>query len=227
MNQMTDLAANSGHWAEVMRALPMMLAGLKYTLMISVVSMVIALVLGFFVTALRLSKYAVARAFAFVYVQLFRAFSTYVYILFIYFGLSAFLRIDMPPVQAAILALSLLNSAYIAEIYRSAVVNIDPGLREAAICTGLNRRQAFIHAVLPQAAYQAFPSLLNQFIVILRDSSIVGVIGVADIMFVASKAASVNYLQFEYFTAVAAVFVLIVFVISRLGDVVEKKLAPP
>lgn len=219
--------ANPSHWGEVLHALPVMLAGLKYTALISIVSMAISLAAGWIVTALRLSGNPLARAIAFAYVQLFRAFSTYVYILFIYFGLAAFFRVNMPPVEAAILALSLLNSAYISEIYRSAVLNTDPGLREAAICTGLTKWQAFVHAVLPQAARQAFPSLLNQFIVILRDSSIVGVIGVADIMFVASKAASVNYLQFEYYTAVAAVFVLIVFLVSRLGDWFERKLAPP
>jgi len=219
--------ATSSNWAEVLQAFPAMLAGLKYTAIISLASMLISLVVGWLITAMRLSRNPLARGFAFAYVQLFRAFSTYVYILFIYFGLAAFFKINMPPVEAAILALSLLNSAYISEIYRSAVLNIDAGLREAAICTGLSKRQAFVHAVLPQAARQAFPSLLNQFIIILRDSSIVGVIGVTDIMFVASKAASVRYLQFEYYTAVAVVFVLIVFLISRLGDFVERKLAPP
>lgn len=226
MNELTAAAAGS-QWGEVLRALPVMLAGLKYTLFISLTSMLFALVLGWIITAMRVSQNGLFRTFAFAYVQLFRAFSTYVYILFIYFGLAAFFRFNIPPVQAAIIALSLLNSAYISEIYRSAFMNVDPGLREAAICTGLNRQQAFVHAVLPQAAFMAFPSLLNQFIVVLRDSSIVGVIGVADIMFVASKAASVNYLQFEYFTAVAVVFVLLVFFISRLGDLIERKLAPP
>jgi His/Glu/Gln/Arg/opine family amino acid ABC transporter permease subunit len=222
-----NLAADPSHWAEVIRAMPQMLAGLKYTALISFASMAIALALAWIITAMRLSRNAIARTVAFCYVQLFRSFSTYVYILFIYFGLSAFFKINLQPVQAAIIALSLLNSAYVAEIYRSAIVNIDRGLREAAICTGLTRQQAFVHAVLPQAARLAFPSLLNQFIVILRDSSIVGVIGVADITFVASKAASVRYLQFEYYTAVAVIFVLIVFAISRLGDLVEKRLTPP
>jgi His/Glu/Gln/Arg/opine family amino acid ABC transporter permease subunit len=219
--------ATSSNWAEVLQALPAMLAGLKYTAIISLSSMLISLLVGWLITAMRLSRNPLARGFAYAYVQLFRAFSTYVYILFIYFGLAAFFKVNMPPVEAAILALSLLNSAYISEIYRSAVLNTDGGLREAAICTGLTKWQAFVHAVLPQAAHQAFPSLLNQFIIILRDSSIVGVIGVTDIMFVASKAASVRYLQFEYYTAVAIVFVLIVFLISRLGDFVERKLAPP
>ncbi|MEO9230025.1 MAG: amino acid ABC transporter permease [Devosia sp.] len=226
MNEILTLAAGSP-WADVIRSLPVMLSGLQYTAIISVVSMVIALLLGWVVTAMRISRNSAARAIAFVYVQLFRAFSTYVYVLFIYFGLAAFFKINIPPVEAAIVALSLLNSAYIAEIYRSAVTNVDPGLQEAAMCTGLSRAQTFTHAILPQAARLAFPSLLNQFIVILRDSSIVGVIGVGDIMFVASKAASVKYLQFQYYTAVAIIFVLIVFVISRLGDFVERRLAPP
>jgi His/Glu/Gln/Arg/opine family amino acid ABC transporter permease subunit len=227
MNEVSAVTAASAHWGEVLRALPVMLAGLKYTALISIVSLLAALLLGALVTFMRLSRRWLLSSFAFAYVQLFRAFSTYVYILFIYFGLAAFFRLDVSPVSAAIVALSLLNSAYISEIYRSALLNVDPGLREAAICSGLTRLQAFLHAVLPQAAFQAFPSLLNQFIVILRDSSIVGVIGVADIMFVASKAASVNYLQFEYYTVVAAIFVLIVFLISRLGDLIERKLAPP
>lgn len=214
-------------WADVARTLPVMLVGLRYTALISVVSMLIALALGLFVTSLRLAKNRILRGFAFAYVQLFRAFSTYVYILFIYFGVSAFFRFNVNPVTAAIIALSLLNSAYIAEIFRSAITNVDPGTREAAICIGLTRRQAFVDVVLPQAIRLAFPSLLNQFIVVLRDSSIVGVIGVADIMFVASKAASVKYQQFEYYSAVAIIFIVLVFIISRLGDLVERRLALP
>jgi His/Glu/Gln/Arg/opine family amino acid ABC transporter permease subunit len=220
-------AAASSNWADVIQTLPVMLAGLKFTVVISVVSMLASLVMGAVVTAMRLSRLSWLRVIAFTYVQLFRAFSTYVYILFIYFGLAAFFKINMPPVEAAILALSLLNSAYVSEIYRSAVQTADLGIREAALCTGLTGTQAFTHAVLPQAARVAFPSLLNQFIVIFRDSSIVGVIGVADIMFIASKAASVRYLQFEYYTAVAVIFVLIVFLISRFGDFMERKLALP
>jgi His/Glu/Gln/Arg/opine family amino acid ABC transporter permease subunit len=223
MNQV----ANSSGWIDVLHTLPVMLAGLKYTVVISLASMLASLVIGLLITAARLSSHAPLRVIGFAYVQLFRAFSTYVYILFIYFGLAAFFRIDISPVNAAILALSLLNSAYISEIYRSAIESADRGIHEAAICTGLTRTQAFVHATLPQAARIALPSLVNQFVVILRDSSIVGVIGVADIMFVASKAASVRYLQFEYYTAVACVFVLLVFAISKVGDYFERKLAPP
>jgi len=223
---MNETLTTSG-WVDVLQTLPVMLAGLKYTAVISVTSMLASLVIGLLVTAMRLSSHASLRVLAFAYVQLFRAFSTYVYILFIYFGLAAFFKINMPPVEAAILALSLLNSAYVSEIYRSAIVNTDHGLHEAAVCTGLTRGQAFMHATLPQAARIALPSLVNQFVVVLRDSSIVGVIGVADIMFVASKAASVRYLQFEYYTAVACVFVLLVFAISKVGDYFERKLAPP
>lgn len=214
-------------WADVIRTLPVMLAGLRYTAVISVASMLVALVLGLFITSLRLAGNVVLRGIAFAYVQLFRAFSTYVYILFIYFGVAAFFRFNIDPVMAAIIALSLLNSAYISEIFRSAITNVDPGTREAAICVGLTGRQAFFDVVLPQAIRLAFPSLLNQFIVILRDSSIVGVIGVADIMFVASKAASVKYQQFEYYSAVALIFIAMVFAISKLGDLVERRLAIP
>jgi len=219
--------ANPSAWVDVFQTLPAMLAGLQYTAIISLASMAIATVLGLIVTGLRLSGNKILRAIAFAYIQLFRAFSTYVYILFIYFGISAFFRIDIEPVSAAIIALSLLNSAYIAEICRSAIATVDGGPLEAAMCVGMTRRQAFIDVTFPQAIRLAFPSLLNQFIVILRDSSVVGVIGVTDITFVASKAASVRYEQFEYYTTVAVVFIVLVFLISKFGDIVERKLALP
>lgn len=218
---------DASSWGDVLRSMPAILSGLRYTAIVSLASMAIALTAGLVVTTLRLSRNVILRTLAFLYVQLFRAFSTYVYILFIYFGITAFFRININPVTAAIIALSLLNSAYISEIYRSAIVNVDPGQREAGLCSGLNRWQIFLDIVLPQALRLAFPSLLTQFLVILRDSSIVGVIGVADIMFIASKAASVKYQQFEYYTAVGAIFVALVFVISKVGDLIERKLAIP
>ena len=224
---MESLNIGSSAWADVARTLPAMLVGLRYTAIISLSSMVIASLLGIGVTFMRLSRYRLLRGIAFVYVQLFRAFSTYVYILFIYFGISAFFRFNIEPVSAAIIALSLLNSAYVSEICRSAIMNVDGGTREAAASIGLTGRQTFVDVIFPQAIRLAFPSLLNQFIVILRDSSIVGVIGVADIMFVAGKAASVKYQQFEYYTAVALIFIALVFAISKLGDIVERKLALP
>jgi His/Glu/Gln/Arg/opine family amino acid ABC transporter permease subunit len=121
---------------------------------------------------------------ALLYIQIFRSLSLYVYILFIYFGLAAFSALSVSPLAAAIISVTLLNSAYVAEIYRSAFDSVDQGQTEASIALGLSRRHGFLDVVLPQAMRTA---LANQLIIVVKDSSVVGVIGVPDLMYEAQR----------------------------------------
>jgi ABC-type amino acid transport system permease subunit len=148
----------------------------------------------------------------------------YVYILFIYFGIAAFMNVDLDPIGAAIIALTLLNSAYIAEIFRSAIQAIDPGQREAALCLGMSGTKAFQVVLLPQAFRLALPALVNQLTVIIKDSSIVGVIGVADTTYEAAQVANVTYLQFEMFTVVGAIYIAVVLTLSHFAGYLERHL---
>lgn len=214
-------------WAPVWIKFPVLLEGLRFTALVTVTSYAASLVLGLGVALLRRSANPALRTLAFLYIQLFRSLSLYVYVLFIYFGLAAFSALAVGPLQAAIISVTLLNSSYIAEIYRSAFDSVDNGQAEACKVLGLSRLTMFWDVILPQAIRVAVPALANQLILIVKDSSIVGVIGVPDIMYQAQQAANVTYRQFEFLTAVAVIYVFIVFALSGLTGVLEKRLRIP
>jgi His/Glu/Gln/Arg/opine family amino acid ABC transporter permease subunit len=217
--------ANLGHnWLTALEQLPALLIGLQYTAIVSVCSFLAALAVGLLVALLRLSSVNWIRNVAFFYIQVCRSLSVYVYILFIYFGIAAFMNVDLDPIGAAIIALTLLNSAYIAEIFRSSIQAIDPGQREAALCLGMSRSKAFGVVLLPQAFRLALPALVNQLTVIIKDSSIVGVIGVADTTYEAAQVANVTYLQFEMFTVVGAIYIAVVLTLSHFAGYLERHL---
>lgn len=220
-----DSVANLGHnWLTAFEQLPALLIGLQYTAIVSICSFAAALVVGLLVSLLRLSSVTWIRNVAFLYIQVFRSLSVYVYILFIYFGITAFMDVDLDPLGAAIIALTLLNSAYIAEIFRSSIQAIDPGQREAALCLGMSKPKAFRVVLLPQAFRLALPALVNQLTVIIKDSSIVGVIGVADTTYEAAQVANVTYLQFEIFTVVGAIYIAVVLTLSHFAGYLERHL---
>jgi len=217
--------ANLGHnWLTAFEQLPALLIGLQYTAIVSICSFLAALAVGLLVALVRLSSIHWIRNVAFFYIQVFRSLSVYVYILFIYFGIAAFMNVDLDPIGAAIIALTLLNSAYIAEIFRSAIQAIDPGQREAALCLGMSGTKAFQVVLLPQAFRLALPALVNQLTVIIKDSSIVGVIGVADTTYEAAQVANVTYLQFEMLTVVGAIYIAVVLTLSHFAGYLERHL---
>ncbi|MGP8431903.1 amino acid ABC transporter permease [Paraburkholderia fungorum] len=220
-----DSVANLGHnWLTALQQLPALLIGLQYTAIVSICSFLAALAVGLLVALLRLSGNTWIRNVAFFYIQVFRSLSVYVYILFIYFGIAAFMNVDLDPIGAAIIALTLLNSAYIAEIFRSSIQAVDPGQREAALCLGMSGSKAFRVVLLPQAFRLALPALVNQLTVIIKDSSIVGVIGVADTTYEAAQVANVTYLQFEMFTVVGAIYIAVVLTLSHFAGYLERHL---
>jgi len=160
----------------------------------------------------------------FVYIQVFRALSLYVYILYIYFGLALVLHIDLDPFTAGIVALTFLNSAYMAEIYRAAIQAIDSGQREAARSLGLGSISTFASVVFPQAWRIALPGLVNQFCDIIKDTSVVALIGVGDLMYQSIERVSFYQRPFEFYTADAVIYVVLVFTVAQLAARLEKRL---
>jgi len=212
-------------WYAVLNHLPSMLYGLRFTFLIAIASLTLSIVFGGLIVALLRSKSAAIRVTGFLYSQIFRSLSPYVYVLLVYFALAGATGWKMDPVTAAVISLTLLNTAYVAEIYRSVLLTIDRGQWEAAAAMGLSHWKTNSIVIWPQALRTAIPLLLNQFVVILKDSAIVGVIGVKDILYVANAQASITYKQFEYLTVAGVIFILIVFVLSRLSLNLERRLA--
>src|SRR5205085_9007568 len=122
-------------WSVCLKVLPFLERGLGVTVRITLLSMAFSLVLGLIVALVRMTPGPIG-LIGFMYIQVFRALSLYVYILFVYFGIAAAFKLDFDPITAGVLSLTLLNSAYMAEIYRSAIQAIEPGQREAARSLG-------------------------------------------------------------------------------------------
>jgi His/Glu/Gln/Arg/opine family amino acid ABC transporter permease subunit len=211
-------------WDVIRPAIGELWHGLRITLELSLLSLVLSLALGLVVAMCRLSPFRPLRAVAYVYTQVFRALSLYIYVLWIYFGIAGATGVNFSPLTAGVLALTAMNSAYMAEIYRSAISAVDPGQREAAASLGFGRIRGFTTVVLPQGVRIAVPSLVNQFVDIVKDSSIISIIGTADLFGVTNRLVSYYRAPFELYTLVAFFYLTIVLVISALASTLERRL---
>ena len=210
-------------WSVIPQSIAFFERGLAVTVRISVLSVLFSLVLGLVVALVRMVPGPIGLV-GFLYVQVFRALSLYVYILFIYFGVAAVFHIDFDPITAGVVSLTLLNSAYMAEIYRGAIQAIDAGQREAARSLGLGSVATFVNVTFPQAWRIALPSLVNQFTDIIKDSSVVALIGAGDLMYQTIERVSFYQRPFEFYTAVAAIYLIMVFIVAQLAGRLEKRL---
>lgn len=212
-------------WAILSQSLGEFGHGVVITLELSGYSLIFSLALGLVVALLRMSPFPPVKLAAYTYIQVFRALSLYIYVLWIYFGIAAAIGINFSPVTAGVIALTILNSAYMAEIYRSALNAVDPGQREAAASLGFGRTRAFSTVILPQALRIAVPSLVNQFVDIIKDSSIVAIIGTTDLMGVTNQLVSYYRAPFELYTLLAGFYLSIVLVVSGAATLLERRLS--
>ncbi|MEP6753848.1 MAG: amino acid ABC transporter permease [Candidatus Dormiibacterota bacterium] len=210
-------------WSVIPASIAFFERGLAVTVRIALLSVVFSLVLGLVVALVRMVPGPIG-FIGFVYIQVFRALSLYVYILFIYFGLAAAFRLNLDPIPAGVVALTLLNSAYMAEIYRAAIQAIDPGQREAARTLGLGGTRTFTTVVFPQAWRIAIPSLVNQFTDIIKDSSVVALIGAPDLMYQTIERVSFYQRPFEFYTTVAGIYLVMVVIVAQLASRLEHRL---
>lgn len=210
-------------WSVVWKSLPFYERAFSITLRLIGFSIVFSLVVGLVVALVRMGPPPLS-VIGFAYVQVFRALSLYVYILFVYFGVAAVLHIDLDPLVAGVVTLTLLNSAYMAEIYRSAIQAIDPGQREAARSLGLGTVATFFTVTFPQAWRIALPSLVNQFTDMIKDSSVVALIGAGDLFYVTIERNSFYQRPFELYTAVGVMYLVMVLIVAQLAALLEKYL---
>jgi His/Glu/Gln/Arg/opine family amino acid ABC transporter permease subunit len=218
------LVAYTIRWGILPNAEGELFHGLKVTLELTVLSAIFALAIGLVVALCRMSAIAPLRWLAFTYTQVFRALSLYIYVLWIYFGIAAGIGVNFSPVTAGVIALTMLHSAYMSEIFRSALGAVDPGQREAATSLGFGRMRAFSTVIYPQAVRIAIPSLVNQFIDVLKDSSIIAIIGTTDLMGVTNQLVSFYRAPFELYTLVGFVYLTLVIIVSAGAALLERRL---
>lgn len=215
------------NWDPVLERWEAFLLGAWTDVWLTVISFLLACILGIAVALMRLSGFALLRAPAFAYVQVLRGVPLLVMLYWIYFGLAIVIELNFTSVQAAIIALSLTGSAYTAEIFRAAIGGVEHGQVEAATALGFSRRATFRHVVFPQAFRIAVPPLGNTFIGLLKGATLISVIGVVDMVFVAQEINLAYFTPFEPFTAVAVVLVVLVAVFSILVATLERFLRLP
>ena len=211
-------------------ASPLLFNGLKTTLYVTVVALIIAMVLGIVVCLINMSKFKVLRAIAKFYIWLIRGTPMLVQAFYIYFAIpqliqlvtgSAF-RIDV--VTASLIALTLNAGAYIAEIFRGAIQSVPKGQMEASRSLGLSYGATMVRVILPQAVRICLPSLVNQCIITLKDSTIMYAIGLPEIMNQAKVYVGRTFESFATYTWVAVFFLVIISVLMLLSSYLEKRL---
>lgn len=182
--------------------------GAALTLFLCFCSIWLSLVLGFITALARLSKSAVAFGIASFYASFFRGTPLLIQILLIYLGLPQ-LGVVPGAISAGIIALSLNYGAYLSEIFRAGIIGVAPGQREAAAALGLRPAATFWNIILPQAMRTIIPPTTSQFISMLKDSSLVSVMGVWEVMFLAQSYGRSSYRYIEMLTTAAVIYWLL------------------
>jgi len=221
---MSTVVAYTFRWDVVSGSFDVLLQSVRVTLELSVLGLVCSLALGLVVALCRMAPFAPLRWLAFAYIQVFRALSLYIYVLLLYYGIAAVSGINFSPLAAGVIALTMLFSAYMAEVYRSALGAVDPGQREAAFSLGFSRTRTFGTVVFPQAFRIALPSLTNLFVDIVKDSSIIAVVGTADLMGTTNQLNGLYRAPFELYTTVACFYITLVLVLSAAAALLERRL---
>lgn len=199
-----------------------LLEGLKITLQISSLSLVFSLLIGLIITFLRLSDAPVAKFFARLYLETTRNTPLLIQIFFIYFVLGPVLGLARFP--SAVLALSLFEGAYVSEIFRSGILSIDTGQKEAGHSLGLTNYLTYRHIILPQALRNILPPLTNQAISLVKDSALVSTIAIYDLTMQAQAIIAETFLSFEIWFTIALMYLCISITLSFLASILEKRL---
>jgi len=184
------------------------LQGAALTLFLCFCSIWLSLVLGFVTALARLSRSAVAFGVASFYASFFRGTPLLIQILLIYLGLPQ-LGVVPGAISAGVIALSLNYGAYLSEIFRAGIMAVPPGQRQAAVALGMNPTTTFFHIILPQAMRTIIPPTTSQFISMLKDSSLISVMGVWEVMFLAQSYGRSSYRYIEMLATAALIYWLL------------------
>lgn len=207
----------------VVQSFPLLLMGAGITVQITALSVGFGLLIGMFVGVARLSSVWPVKALAAVYVDFIRGTPLLVQIFLIYFALPLVVGQRIDPFIAAITACSINSGAYVAEIFRAGIQSIDKGQMEAGRSLGMTWAQTMRYIIMPQAFKRIIPPLGNEFIAMLKDSSLVSVIGFEELTRRGQLIIARTYGSFEIWLTVAFIYLVMTFTISRLVDYLERR----
>jgi len=212
-------------WSVPFTYFPALMTGLLVTLKVSAISELVGIALGLIVALCRMSPLGLLRYPAVAYIDFLRGIPILVMLLWVYYGFSILFGVNFSQKQAAVLGLGCSYSAYIAEIFRSGIQAVPVGQREAGRTLGLAGWQVMVYVVLPQAVRIIIPPMGNTVISMLKDSSLVAIIAVSDLMRQTMVAASETFRPFELYAAAAVIYYLLTFLTARIITLIERRLA--
>jgi His/Glu/Gln/Arg/opine family amino acid ABC transporter permease subunit len=198
------------HWEVLWQSLPMLLEGVRITVLASLITMIAALVLGLMVALARIAG-GLPGALAYVYVEFFRNSPQLMVVVWVFTVLPLVTGITLSPLLSGIVALTLNVSAFVAEVYRAGITSISAGQTQAALALGMTRIQLYRRVLLPQGVARVIPPLGSYWVSLFKDTSLLAVIGVAELMYQGRLVATDTYRPVEIFTGVALIYYVLAY----------------
>lgn len=211
-------------WAGVIDFLPELGTGLYYTLLISVLGLLVGFVLGAIFGFGRIARNKLVYSLSTVYVEILRGTPVLVQAIWIYYALPLIIGFNIPSIIAGVIVIALNSGAYIAEIVRGSVQSIDKGQTEAGRSLGLDHGKTMRYIVWPQAFKRMIPPLGNQFIISIKDTSLLSVILVPELIFQGRLVAANHFNAVEIYTIVAVFYLAITLSLSFVLRILERRL---
>ena len=216
------------------------LPGIRNTLILALVATLIGCVIGFVCGVLNTIPHskndppvkrfflALVRAVVRIYVEVFRGTPMVLQAVFLYYGLPYFTdnAVKFNSIwAAAIVVVSVNTGAYMAEIVRGGIISVDKGQLEGAYSVGMTHAQAMVKVVIPQVLQNILPSISNEFVINIKDTSVLNVIGVTELYYMAGVIKRINLQTFQVYTVICVLYFILTFTVTRLLRLAEKKLA--
>ncbi|MBV7276962.1 amino acid ABC transporter permease [Clostridium sp. PL3] len=197
--------------------------GVKYTIFLAFFAVLIGVVLGIFLALMRLSKKKILNVIAAAYIEFIRGTPILVQLYIVFYGLPH-VGVNLPDFIAGIVALSVNSGAYVAEIIRAGIQAVDKGQMEAARSIGMTQGMAMRYIIIPQAIKNILPALGNEFITVIKESSIASIIGIHELMYNADTVRGNIFKPFEPLIAAAILYFLMTFTLSKIVGSFERRM---
>ena len=198
----------------------MLLKGIGVTIKVSLVALALGLVIGFLIALCNLSSKKPIKAIGKVYTDIIRGTPSVTQLMIIYFVI--FASVNWPKWIIAAIAFGINSGAYVSEIFRAGILSIDKGQTEAGRSLGLNSRQTMLKIILPQALKNIFPALCNEFIVLIKETAIVGYVGLMDIQKAGDFIKSATFIAFMPLIATAVIYYVLIKILTLVLGRIEK-----
>jgi polar amino acid transport system permease protein len=204
--------------------MPLLLKGSLITIELTFLAIVFGTIIGLLIALCKVSGHVLLSSFGKLYTWVFRGIPLLVQLIFIYYALPD-VGLKFEPIEAAVIGLSMCGGAYIAEIIRAAILSIDKGQMEAALSLGMTYRHAMARVIIPQTYRRLIPPLGNEFITLMKDTSLVSAVSMTELLRQGQLISSVDWRSLEIYAAVAVIYLIMTTFFTVTFSRVEAKLA--